>query len=168
VRLRSPVLLAAGKLDFTMGGPGYKDFVIEKPQHSPHFQYQLYDPDDPKTHRRSIYRFIVWSQPQPFMDTLDCADPSLMVAKRNDTLTALQALTLLNNKFVLRMSEHFAARLTKLHDDPASQMDTAFKIALSRSPSPEEQSAFVANARQHGLPNACRVIFNMNEFTFVD
>ena len=30
-----------------------------------------------KSHRRSIYRFLVRSQPAPFMDTLDCADPSL-------------------------------------------------------------------------------------------
>ena len=41
------VLAAAGKLDRTMGGPGFQDFVIEKPEHSPHYQYDLHDPEDP-------------------------------------------------------------------------------------------------------------------------
>ena len=91
-----------------MYGPAFQDFVIERPEHSPHYEYQKHDPDDPLTHRRSIYRFLVRSQPQPFMNTLDCADPSQRVDKRNETLTALQALSLLNNRFMTRMSEHFA------------------------------------------------------------
>ena len=37
--------------------------------------------DDPKSHRRAVYRFIVRSQPQPFMSTLDCADPSNLTPK---------------------------------------------------------------------------------------
>jgi hypothetical protein len=55
--------------------PAWQDFVIERPEHSPHFRYDLANPDDPKTWRRSIYRFIVRSQTQPWMTSLDCADP---------------------------------------------------------------------------------------------
>ena len=44
------------------------------------------------------------------MTTLDCADSSQSVARREETITALQALSLLNNKFMLRMAEHFAER----------------------------------------------------------
>ena len=40
---------------------------------------------DPQSHRRSVYRFIVRSQQQPFMTTLDCADRSLMVAKHKQS-----------------------------------------------------------------------------------
>ena len=68
---------------------------------------------DPLSHRRSVYRFIVRSQQQPFMTTLDCADPSLMVAKRNETLTPAQSLAMLNNPFMLAMSEAWADRLTR-------------------------------------------------------
>ena len=71
------------KLDLTPGGPSFQDFVIEKPDHSPHYQYHLHDPEDPKSHRRAIYRFVVRSKQQPFMAALDCADPSLAVEKRN-------------------------------------------------------------------------------------
>ncbi len=64
-----------------------------------------------QTHRRSIYRFIVRSVPDPLMETLDCADPSQLVPRRNETLTPLQALALMNNKFMVRMAEHFAERV---------------------------------------------------------
>ncbi|MEO6785125.1 MAG: DUF1553 domain-containing protein, partial [Chthoniobacteraceae bacterium] len=70
--VRDSVLAVSGKLDLTMGGPGWQDFVIEHPEHSPHYEYGLANPEDPKTWRRSIYRFIVRSQTQPWMTSLDC------------------------------------------------------------------------------------------------
>ena len=82
-RSATAILAVSGKLDRTMYGPSFQDFVIEKPEHSPHYQYHLHDPDDPRSHRRSIYRFLVRSQQQPFMAALDCADPSMAVDKRN-------------------------------------------------------------------------------------
>ena len=97
-----------------MGGPSFQDFVIEKPEHSPHYQYHLHDPEDPKSHRRAVYRFVVRSKQQPFMAALDCADPSLAVEKRNQTLTPQQALALLNNRLAVAMAKHFAARVEKL------------------------------------------------------
>ncbi|MFT4638728.1 MAG: hypothetical protein ACI8T1_002051 [Verrucomicrobiales bacterium] len=166
--LRDSVLLVSGKLDTTMYGPGFRDFVLEKPEHSPHYQYHKHDPDDVTTHRRSVYRFLVRSQPQPFMDTLDCADPSLMVDKRNETLTALQALALLNNKFVVRMAEHFATRLEGAKKDRREQIALAYQLTISRAPTDEEVSALVDYADKHGLPSACRVILNLNEFAFAD
>ncbi|MEO2007264.1 MAG: DUF1549 domain-containing protein, partial [Pirellulaceae bacterium] len=98
--VRDSVLSVSGKLNRTMYGPGFQLFVLERPEHSPHYEYHKHNPKDPLTHRRSIYRFIVRSQPDPFMTTLDCADSSQSVAKRDETVTALQALSLLNNKFM--------------------------------------------------------------------
>src|SRR5207302_4710562 len=89
--VRDSVLMVAGRLDLSAGGPGFRDFVVERPEHSPHYEYRLSDPEDPKSHRRSVYRFIVRSQPQPFLTALDCADPSMSVDKRNESTTALQA-----------------------------------------------------------------------------
>jgi hypothetical protein len=166
--VRDAVLLVAGKLNPKMGGPGYQDFVIEQPAHSPHYMYDKFDPEDPACHRRSVYRFIVRSQPQPFMATLDCADPSMSVDKRNESLTALQALALLNNKFVVVMAKHFAERLQTEAATLPEQLRLGFRHALSRDPSDEELSALVAYAQQHDLPNACRVLLNLNEFAFVD
>jgi len=104
--IRDTVLLVSGQLDLSMGGPGYRDFGFLD-DHSPHYKYQEYDPDDATTHRRSIYRLVVRSVPNPFMETLDCADPSLLTPRRNTTLTALQALSLLNNQFMVRQGDKY-------------------------------------------------------------
>jgi hypothetical protein len=166
--LRDAVLVAAGRLDTRMGGPSFQDFVIERPEHSPHYEYGLSDPDDPRSHRRSIYRFIVRSQPQPFMTTLDCADPSQRVDKRNESLSPLQALATLNNGFMVAMSRHFAERVARESAGVDEQVSSAFRLAIGREPTADEHSALAAYAKQHGLANACRVLFNLNEFAFVD
>ena len=166
--LRDTALAVAGKLDRSMYGPGYWDFVLEKPEHSPHFEYDKQNPDEPKTHRRSIYRFIVRSAPDPFMETLDCADPSLLVDKRNETINALSALALLNNKFMVRMSQHFATRVESLATDTPARVTVAFRTATGRPPTEEELAELTAYANQFGLSNTCRLIFNLNEFAFVD
>ena len=166
--LRDSLLFVAGKLDDRMGGPAFQDFVIEKPEHSPHYEYHLHDPEDPKSHRRSIYRFLVRSQTQPFMTTLDCADPSMIVDKRSETVTALQALALLNNKLVLSMSGHMAKRIEAASPDERQRVVLAFRLATGRSPTADEVEALSDYARQHGLIQTCRVILNLNEFAFVD
>jgi hypothetical protein len=166
--VRDATLTAAGKLDLTMGGPGFMDFVIEHPEHSPHYEYHLYDPDDPKTHRRAVYRFLVRSQPQPFMDTLDCADPSTSVPKREETLTSLQALTMLNNRFMVAMARRFAERLERDKPTLSEQLAYGFRLTTSREPADDELQPLVAHAQEFGLPSTCRVLLNMNEFVFVD
>jgi mono/diheme cytochrome c family protein len=166
--IRDSVLMVSGKLDPHMYGPAFQDFVIERPEHSPHFQYHMYDPDDVTTHRRSIYRFLVRSQQQPFMQSLGCADPSQSVAKRDPALTSIQALTLLNNRFMVRMSEHFASRLEQASCESTERIQQAFHIALSRSPTAAEAAALGDFVDQFGLAYACRVVLNLNEFVFVD
>jgi hypothetical protein len=160
--IRDSILLTAGKLDFTMGGPSFQDFVIEKPEHSPHYQYHLANPEDPKIHRRSIYRFLVRSQQHPWMSTLDCADPSMLVDRRNQTITPLQALAQLNNQLCVAMSAHFAARIG------SQSVDALFRIALQREPTAPERSELSRYVQKHGMTNACRLVLNLNEFVFVD
>src|SRR5688572_9832431 len=139
--IRDSVLAVSGKLDTRMGGPSFRDFVIEKPEHSPHYQYHLHDPEDPKAHRRAVYRFVVRSKQQPFLAALDCADPSLAVDKRNQTITPQQALALLNNTLALSMARHFAARVEKLGADDAGRVSAAFRLAVGRDPSARERDA---------------------------
>lgn len=166
--VRDSLLAVAGKLDLTPGGPAFQDFVVDKPEHSPHYEYQRYDPEDAKTWRRSVYRFLVRSQPQPFMAALDCADPSMSVDRRGETLNALQALALRNNKLAVAMARHFASRVEAAAATPAAQVELAFRFALARPPTAAESASLTAYTREHGLPNTCRVILNLNEFAFVD
>jgi mono/diheme cytochrome c family protein len=167
--VRDAVLAVSGKLDLMMGGPGWQDFVIEHPEHSPHYEYGLADPNDRRTWRRAIYRFIVRSQTQPWMTALDCADPSMRVDKRNESLSPLQALALLNNGFMVTQAQHFAARLEQeFPNNLARQLERAHWLAFGRAPTEVESQKFSAFARRYGLANFCRLLFNLNEFTFVD
>ena len=166
--VRDAVLAVSGKLDLTMGGPGWQDFVIERPEHSPHYLYSLADPGDPKTWRRSIYRCIVRSQTQPWMTSLDCADPSMRVDQRNESLSPLQALALLNNGFILTQAQHFATRVQRERPDLPAQVSRAHELAFGRLPDATALEPLVDFARANGLPALCRVLFNLNEFTFTD
>jgi len=168
---RDTLLLASGKLRLEeRGGPSFRDFVIEKPEHSPHYQYHLSDPNDPLTYRRSIYRFIVRSQPQPLLTVLDCADPSLSVAARDESTTALQALTQWNNRLVEAMSRHFGERIRAVSNDSsaADEVDFACRIALGRPPDATEHAALSAHLQAHGAASLARVLFNLNAFVYVD
>jgi mono/diheme cytochrome c family protein len=167
--IRDAVLATAGTLDLTMGGPGWQDFVIEHPEHSPHYRYDLADHADPATWRRGVYRFIVRSQTQPFMTCLDCADPSMRVGRRNEGVSALQALALLNNGFVLVQAERFAQRVqAEAGDSLDAQVTRAFELAIGREPDAVERDALIELAQAHGLANTCRTILNLNEFAYVD
>jgi hypothetical protein len=166
--VRDTILAISGRLKYDMYGPGFQDFVIEHPEHSPHYEYHLHDPADRSTHRRAIYRFLVRSQQQPFMQTLDCADPSQSVPQRDTTVTAIQALTLLNNRFVLYACQQFADRLQAETSDVDGQVSYAFQLALCRPPTDTERQVLADYARTHGLANFCRLLINLNEFSFVD
>ena len=172
--VRDAVLATTGSLDLSMGGPGYRDFVMERPEHSPHYRYDLADPDDTSTFRRSVYRCIVRSQMQPFMTSLDCADPSMRVDRRNQSVGPSQALAYLNNGFMLAQAARFSARVRAetadaAHEDPTvAQVDRAIRLALGRAPTADERTRLVDFTRAHGLENTCRVVLNLNEFTFID
>jgi mono/diheme cytochrome c family protein len=166
--VRDSVLAISGTLDRRMGGPGFELFSF-KDDHSPVYDHT--DPakvDNPQVRRRTIYRFIVRSVPNPFMEALDCADPNLNTPVRSQTLTALQALALWNDLFMVRQSQEFARRLEELPKDPGQRIVAAFGLALGRDPRPEESDALASYAAKHGLAHACRLLFNTNEFVFVD
>ena len=167
--IRDAVLAVSGTLDLTMGGPGWQDFKIEHPEHSPHYEYELANPEDRAIWRRSIYRFIVRSQTQPFMTVLDCADPSMRVDRRNQSISALQALALLNNGLMLVQAKEFASRVNReAGEDLSAQVTRAYQLAVGRDPDVADRDALIALGESHGLENVCRALFNLNEFVWID
>jgi hypothetical protein len=166
--VRDAVLAVSGTLHLQMGGPGF-DLFRFKDDHSPIYDHSAIDKiNDSATWRRTVYRFVVRSVPNPFLECLDCADPNINTPVRNTTLTALQALALLNDPFIIKQAECFAERLRMISPDPKAQIDSAYRIALGRAPGSDEKKAMADYVRKHGLANACRLLFNMNEFVFID
>jgi hypothetical protein len=106
--------------------------------------------------------------PNPFLDCLDCADPNQNVPVRNATLTALQALALLNDPFMLRQAEHLAWRVESVSPDRSRQLDRLFHLLYARPADDEERGMVTQYAEKHGLVSACRTLLNANEFVFVD
>jgi hypothetical protein len=102
------------------------------------------------------------------MTSLDCADPSQSVPVRNQTITALQALALFNNPFVVRQAAFLADRVAAEAGTLDAQLSRAWSLALSQPPSPGELAQLRPYAEAHGLAAACRLILNTNAFFFVD
>jgi hypothetical protein len=102
------------------------------------------------------------------MDALDYPDGSQLTAARTESVTALQALAMLNDRFVIRYSQHLADRLTKERPDVASQFARLYELCYAREPTERETALLSAYAAKHGLANACRMVLNSNEFMFVN
>jgi hypothetical protein len=165
--VRDSALSVSGQLDLTMGGPPDQEFFF-KDDHSPIYDYSRAESARASRHRRGVYRFLVRSVPDPFMESLDCPDASLLTPKRNTTLTALQALAMLNDPLMLKQVESFAQRLRALRKDLTGQIQQAYWLAVARAPTQQELALLMAYTQKNGLENFCRLLFNSNEFMFVD
>ncbi|MBK8093002.1 MAG: DUF1553 domain-containing protein [Verrucomicrobiaceae bacterium] len=151
--LRDTVLAVSGKLNLARDGPGYRDFNYTE-AYAPIYDYIT--PDKPELWRRSIYRFVVRTTPHQFMTTLDCPDPANFTPARAQTTTALQALTLSNNEFMLQQARYLAER--------ANTPERAFQLCFQRGATPAELAA----AKSIDLFSLCRMLLNANEFIYVD
>jgi mono/diheme cytochrome c family protein len=167
--VRDAVLQISGKLDRTFGGPSVKQFIQTPAIHvTPGVDYLNFNVDSPENYRRSVYRFLFRTLPDPFMETLDCADSSQLTPVRNTSVTALQSLATMNNKLMVRQSEHLAERLTKTAPQLPDQITILYDLVLNRTPDVEERKLLQDYAQTHGLANACRMLLNSNEFLFLD
>ncbi len=168
-QIRDAILAISGKIDLAPGGPSAMQFAYSdpNPEVSPRVDYDAFDPDSPASYRRGVYRFIFRNVNEPLLDAFDAVNPSLSSPRRETTITPLQALSLFNNKFVLRQSEHFAERLQREAGDVPGQVERAYMLLYARRPSADEAELVGRYVRQHGWAHACRVLFNTNEFLFV-
>jgi mono/diheme cytochrome c family protein len=163
--IHDAILAASGRLDSRMGGPGYN--IWEKNTN----YVAVYKPRmdlGPDAFRRMVYQFKPRSQVDPTFGAFDCPDAALVAPRRNVSTTALQALNLLNSRFVIQQSAFFAERLnTDAGSDPELQADRGFRLAFGRAPSSAERAAAVALIKSHGTPAFCRALYNANEFIYV-
>jgi hypothetical protein len=167
--IRDTVLRVSGCLELSMGGPSVKQFIESPGIHvTPNVDYLGFDADRPENFRRSVYRFVFRTLPDPFMETLDCADASQLTPVRAASVTALQALTMLNNKFIVRQSERIAERIALCAADDRGRAVLAFRLVLARDPRSEEAEWAALYASRHGWANVVRMLINSNEFMFVD
>ena len=165
--VRDSILAVAGQLNPQRGGPGFEDVSII-PNNGTTY-YQPVDRDDPALQRRTIYRFTPRGGRTAILDTFDCPDPSTAAPTRNVTTTPLQALSLLNNPFILRMATRMAQRISEEIDNGVEQQVTrAWQLAIQRAPNKREHRLSCELVRKHGLDALCRGLFNVNDFVIIE
>jgi hypothetical protein len=134
---------------------------IESPgiQVTPNVDYLGFDVDAPANRRRSVYRFVFRTLPDPFMEAMDCPDASQLAPERNESVTALQALATLNDRQMARQADALAAAIEARDGAAEDRVQALFQSILARAPEPHEATAVGEYVRQHGLAN---------EFMFVE
>jgi mono/diheme cytochrome c family protein len=163
--LRDTLLHVAGKLDLTMGGPGFRLYEYQQDNVA---TYVPLDEHGPETYRRSVYHHNARSSRVDLLSDFDCPDPSFAEPRRASTTTPAQALTMLNHSFSLDMAHSFAERIAREADDPESQLTIAFQLTFARQPSEPERRAGLKLIRTHGLRAVCRALLNSNELMHVN
>ena len=178
--IRDAMLAASGQLD------------LARPAGSPLEQFQDSEMGKQKdlsairqeSNVRSVYLPLVRGFVPQSLAAFDMADPSLIVGKREVTTVATQALYMLNNPFVLRQSEQMARRLLGEKElDPPGRATLAYRLALGRAPSDEEQSRVlrflndyrktVAESQSKTGPviaawtSVCQTLFASGEFRYL-
>lgn len=165
--VRDAVLAVSGELNLQRGGPGFQDFDLQNQANT-----AVYVPRDvaqPEFQRRSLYRVWARGARHPLLDAFDCPDTTVTSPSRGVTTTPLQALSLFNNSFMLRMSQKFSERAAHETDGtlPAS-VDRLYRLALGRALADAERKRVESFAKEFGLPALCRALLNSNEFLYVE
>jgi hypothetical protein len=126
-------------------------------------------PDKSVQNRRGIYLYNKRSVRLPLFTAFDQPDAITSCPVRPVSTHALQALSLFNSGFMQEVSQAFAARLEKsCGKDRGCQINSAWLLALSRRPRPEENRLAVKFFKSGGtLPDFCLALFNRNEFIYV-
>ena len=165
--LRDSVLAVSGALNRSAGGPSFRDMKADLGNN-----HTFTDPTgefSEATNRRTIYRLWARSGNHPMLESLDCPDPSVMAPRRTLTITPVQSLSLMNDTFMERCAGRFADRVRReAGDDPGRQVDRAWELAVQRPPTDRERALSREFAARHGLDQLGLVLFNANEFLFID
>ncbi len=162
--MRDAILQTSGKLDRTIGGPGYQLFTYRVVNIAIYGTREDYGPE---TWRRSVYQQAARSIHDEVLSAFDCPESSQRAPRRDSTTTALQALNLLNGPFMQQQSAFMAERIQKdCGNSVEKQITEALQLATLRSPNKNELKTAMDFVKKQGLVNYCRVLLNSNEFLY--
>ncbi|MGH9661348.1 MAG: DUF1549 and DUF1553 domain-containing protein, partial [Bryobacteraceae bacterium] len=179
--IRDSMLQASGRLNLKMGGPGV--FPPIPASIAPRGGWKR-DEDPAEADRRSVYVFVRRNTRYPMFEAFDMPDTHESCARRNTTLTAPQALELLNNDVVFEWARSLAGRVSNDSGlDATGRIDRAWRLALSRTPTEAERTDATAfldrqtgilaermtreEAEKAALVDLCHMLLNSNEFVYM-
>ena len=162
--IRDGILQASGKLSSTVGGRSYRIHNVKKR----YSQWQVVDNSGPETWRRMIYQERMRRVDDQIFTAFDFPDCGQVRPRRPISTTPLQALNLMNSKFVIEQSKFIASRaLTDSNGKTKSAVAKCFQLILGRQPTAPEAIACEQVAESDSLDIVCRALINSNEFAFL-
>ena len=162
--IRDCILATTGKLDLTVGGPGFSAFEVELENVRHYFPKREYGPAD---WRRMVYMTKVRMEKDSVFGVFDCPDGSQVTPRRGRSTTPLQALNLLNSRFVMQQAELLTERVQLEHVVLTDQIALAYQLSFGREVQPEESREASQFIERFGWVQFARALFNANEFVFI-
>ena len=166
--IRDLMMAVSGGIDLNIGGkpvfPYIPQEILDTAQAYGRWDNQV---DGPEVWRRSLYVYRRRTLTFPFFETFDLPDQNITAAYRNTSTVAPQALTLMNNEFVLGQARLFARRIAELAPyDVDRQVDLVYRTALARGPAPEEADLARQLVADGSLEDLTHVVYNLSEFLY--
>jgi len=186
--VRDLILSASGHLNPEFGGKPFFPAIptsVRQGQPRARREWQT-SKEEEATWRRSVYAYVQRGLRVPMFEVFDQPDLNITCERRTVSTVPTQALTLLNNEFVLIQAKLLAERVMKeAGKDSAEQVKQMYRITLSREPTAKELNVNVAflqkqqqYAQAHGsaaaddavlsaLADLAQVMMDLNEFLYI-
>jgi hypothetical protein len=152
--LRDSLLLVAGRLNMSRGGPAFPDVAVP---------------------RRTLYMMSVRTGTKSgFASVFDAPDCGVVVEKRSVSTVAPQALFFLNDPFASEQASALAKRLIRETSSPEveAQIRTAYRLIFGRAPTPDEfaigRDLLADSDQAERLERYCQLLLGANEFIYID
>ncbi|MFP6762744.1 MAG: DUF1549 and DUF1553 domain-containing protein, partial [Planctomycetaceae bacterium] len=174
-QIRDSLLAFSGELDLSPGGRHPFD------HHLTYF-YRQHEPfqETYATNRRSVYLMQQRIQKTPYLDLFDGPDGNVSLPERNATTTTLQALFLMNSRFIHERAAVTARRLLAAATTRQDRIEWACRTIFARSAAAAEidhahryfREARTAGGKEHTEIDAwagyLRGMVSSNEFLFIE
>ncbi|MDZ4688458.1 MAG: DUF1549 and DUF1553 domain-containing protein, partial [Planctomycetaceae bacterium] len=124
--------------------------------------------------RRSLYINVRRNFLSPMFLAFDFPTPFTTMGKRSTSNVPAQALTLMNNPFVVQQASHWADAITRETNDGPTRIRRLYQTAFNRDPTGEELAAAMAFLAQQeteqsaAFRDLAHVLLNVKEFVFVE
>ncbi len=177
--VRDAILAVSGKLDRGMYGPSIQPYR-EKPKA---YRKLLSGPLDGRG-RRSIYLKVTRHEGASFLEAMDFPPPAMSRGRRDVTNVPRQALTMMNDPFVVGEARFWVrALIEETSESIETRLNTMYRVALGRLPSDlelEQMETLVERfAALHEEPpeqlmdsvpvwqDVAHTMFNLKEFIYI-
>ncbi len=162
--IRDSILQASGSLDTRIGGRGYRIHNVKKT----YAQWEVLNNFGEQTWRRMLYQERMRRVDDQLFTAFDFPDCGQVRAKRPVSTTPLQALNLMNSKFVMAQAKLISERALKERgNDPKQAIQRCFELLLGRRADAQELQASLDLIQGESLSLVCRALMNSNEFVFL-